>query len=124
MAPLNSEFAYLRRKRHKQTTDATPFVALEIDAPDRTSGLVVVSVVVAPVNRATMYCKALQRPYRRNGAAVALAGAGAALYADGDAGLAAIAVAIGVTGTKIQVTITGIAATVLDWFVVADWSVH
>jgi hypothetical protein len=99
-------------------------MALEFVVDDGYSGLVSVSVVCCGVTRTTVYVVGKRQPYRRNGAGPVLAGAVAAIYADGDAALAGIVVALGVAGTKIQVTITGIAATTLDWLVEADWTVH
>lgn len=98
-----------------QTTNATPGNVLTIAIP--TGGVVVVEVVVVArigtVSSGAGYTT--QATYKNNAGTVTLIGAALAPLIAEDAGLASASIALAISGTNVNVQVTGIAATTIEW---------
>jgi len=122
---MGSEFTLNRARSTVRTTDATPTIALEVDIASPTAGFAKLDVVAANNTRILVWAIGRCRPWRANGGVVVLAGTERALYTpDGDAGLNTCLATMILSGTKLQVQVTGVAATVIDWLINLEWSVN
>lgn len=97
-----------------QTTNATPTTLVSVPIP--TGAVVVIWALVAGRQAATDGMGFVnQGTYRNNGGTVSLVGANASALTNRDAPLTTATVTFVISGTNVNVTVTGVGGLTLEW---------